>query len=277
MADLLLTAPSPVPYIVGGASLTLYAPSPDITAATGGAWGSLVLEAPSPTLSIRMVSAFGSLTLEAPSPTVSIQGRSLYYGETLILSAPSPELILAKSAATTGSLTLTSPSPTILFGFGITDWPCLVINTDTMLLSKYDNYDFVSFAKLGDTFLALHSDGNIYELGGDTDAGTAIDATFETGQDDMGESKAKRLIGLVAGLRSDGELSYRANRGNLGYGVSVTIPSTSDTLSETVKLETEKLPLSRTIGIEISNVEGSDFSVDHLELVTRVAARRFGG
>ena len=155
-------------------------------------------------------------------------------------------------------------------------FPCIVMNTDTMAVSEYSNYEFTSFANFGGMTLALHRNGNIYQLGGDTDAGSEIDAAFETGMDDMGSQKTKRLLALTVGLRSDGETQYRAHRFN-EYGEYISIDSTEEETIETRKLQSEKTKLSRVIGIEMSNVDGSDFAVDSMELDVRLSPRRSGG
>jgi hypothetical protein len=153
---------------------------------------------------------------------------------------------------------------------------CIAVNTDTMMISEYSNYDFTGFAELNGVHLALNKNGNIYELGGETDAGTDIDAVFETGMDDFGISKSKRLIGMTVGIRSDGEMQYRPHRFN-EYGEYVPIETTEEETIETRKLKTEKTKLSRVIGIEMSNVDGSDFSIDSMELDVRLSPRRSGG
>lgn len=157
-----------------------------------------------------------------------------------------------------------------------TSWPCVVMNTDTMALTEYTNYDFVSFAKINDAQLALHNNGSIYVIGGDTDAGADIVATVETGMDDMGASETKRLLGVTVGLRSDGDTQYRAHRFD-EYGEYVSIESTGDKTIETRKIKSEKTKLSRVFGIEFSNVDGAYFSVDSLDLDIRLSPRRSGG
>jgi hypothetical protein len=94
--------------------------------------------------------------------------------------------------------------------------------------------------------------------------------------DDFGISKSKRLIGMTVGIRSDGEMQYRPHRFN-EYGEYIPIETTEEETIETRKLKTEKTKLSRVIGIEMSNVDGSDFSVDSMELDVRLSPRRSGG
>ena len=83
-------------------------------------------------------------------------------------------------------------------------------------------------------------------------------------------------MSLVVGLRANGDLQYRASRWD-GYGNYVSIPSTRKEVIETRKLPTEKMKMSRTFGIEVSTVEGADFSIDSLELFTQSVPRRSGG
>jgi hypothetical protein len=150
------------------------------------------------------------------------------------------------------------------------------MNTDTTALSEYTNYDFVSFANFNGKTLALHLNGSIYSLEGNMDVAAEINAKFETGMDDMGSGKTKRLLGLTVGLRSDGETQYRQHRFD-DYGEYISIDSTQEETIETRKLPSEKTKLSRVYGIEFSNVDGSDFSVDSMELDIRLSPRRSGG
>lgn len=45
-------------------------------------------------------------------------------------------------------------------------------------MTEYSGYDFLAFGRLGEAYFGLRADG-IYQLGGDTDAGTRIEAAAQ--------------------------------------------------------------------------------------------------
>lgn len=270
---------------------------PEIDAITQWTWGASSNQLPVPEIAGLSLGTSGVGGASIPAPDAIAFGLSTAGQGAVSISKPKivalggdgtlgtgrakisiPSIIASELIAnTSGTSSILIPIP-IIKGSELYDaLVCLVMGLDAgMPLTEYTNYDFTGFAKLGETYLALSRDGNIYRLGGDTDITESIDAVFETGQDDMGTTHSKRLMGLVAGLKSDGELQYRANRVD-GYGEYISIETTESDVIETRKIRSEKVPLSRTIGIEFSNVDGADFMVDSLELDVRLSPRRSGG
>lgn len=192
------------------------------------------------------------------------------------------ELYIYGWSNTTGSLEGTISAPAFLnsssdFSELLSDLSCIVINTNNTAISEYSNYNFISFACINNKYLALGRDGNIYQIeNGDYDVTDNINAIMETGLDDVGTAKSKRIINLTAALQTTGDIQYRINTFN-GYGNEELINSNYKKTFETRKLKTEKFKLSRVFGIEISNLDSNFFLLDSLEFLVRVVPRRSGG
>lgn len=272
-------------------------PSPNIEATSEWTVGVASVDIPSPIIagSSLRTNGFGYVSVHAPS--ISALGISTSGQGAISISRPRIAAFGSNGTFGTGKVKIKVPgivaseliSNTLGTVIAIVPTPfitatelhnaivCLVMGLDAgMPLSEYTNYDFTGFAKLGETYLALSKDGNIYRLGGDTDITESIDAIVETGQDPCGSMQSKRLLSAVVGISSNGSMQYRAHRYD-GYGEYIGFETTENSVMETRKLPTEKLHLSRTIGIELSNVDGADFTVDSLELDVRISPRRSGG
>jgi hypothetical protein len=76
-----------------------------------------------------------------------------------------------------------------------------VMNTASKGVSRYSNYPFNSFMKVGDTQFAVASDG-VHRLGGDDDNGTSIDAQIRLGLSALGTRKLKRVPECFIGMSS---------------------------------------------------------------------------
>jgi hypothetical protein len=76
-----------------------------------------------------------------------------------------------------------------------------VINTETRATSEYTNFPFNSFAQFAGKCYGASEDG-IYELTGDDDAGTPIDAFIRTGLMDFGSRQLKRMPDVFVGFSS---------------------------------------------------------------------------
>lgn len=84
-----------------------------------------------------------------------------------------------------------------------------VINTQSKGVSRYTNYPFNSFMQLpGGEWLGL-TDTGLYELDGDDDDGTPIEASIRLALTDFGSRKAKRMPEMHVAVRTNGELVFK--------------------------------------------------------------------
>lgn len=80
-----------------------------------------------------------------------------------------------------------------------------VMTPETKAVRTYSNYPFNSFAQLGAAFYGAGEAG-VYQMGGATDAGAAIQATLRTGWMDLGSKKLKRIDRAYIGATTSGDL-----------------------------------------------------------------------
>lgn len=88
------------------------------------------------------------------------------------------------------------------------------VNALTGAPTKYEGFDFSSFATVDGITYGLKPDG-LYRIGGDTDDGEVLRALVDFGTTDYGDSHVKRSDMAYLGVRTDGEcyLRVRADEG----------------------------------------------------------------
>ena len=151
-----------------------------------------------------------------------------------------------------------------------------VMNTEgDRPLSQYLNYDFNSFARIGDRYFAA-SDEGLYQLGGDTDDGERIDAHIKTMMLDFGTPLQKRVVSAYVGYTASGSLVLKVRSVDDGRLVEHWYKSkavTADAPREGYK----RLGMgakSRYWQFELANVDGADFEITQVELHPMVLTRR---
>lgn len=80
-----------------------------------------------------------------------------------------------------------------------------VVNLDSNASTTYSNYDYNSFARIGDRFYGA-SDFGLFELAGDDDAGEPIEASISLGKLDFGTKALKTISEAYVGMAGEAEL-----------------------------------------------------------------------
>lgn len=128
---------------------------------------------------------------------------------TLHFTAVVQETALAADAVTVGAEMLTTimehAAAVATLSLDTGDYVAWVLNTDSKGVSRYTNYPFNSFARVGGKYYGCSSTG-IYDLEGDDDDGAAIAARVRFGMHDMGTRKLKRVPEAYIGYTSNGTL-----------------------------------------------------------------------
>lgn len=150
-----------------------------------------------------------------------------------------------------------------------------VLNTESRAFVQYRNFPFNSFAQLGDRYLGAAPDG-IYELSGDDDNGTPIDAVLRAGLADLGSGRLKGMPSMYVGYRSDDSMVLK---------VTVTDPD-GYRQEHWYRMEPRdgalrenRVKLGRGLrstywGWELVNVNGADFALDNIAWYPVVLDRR---
>ncbi len=163
----------------------------------------------------------------------------------------------------------------VSLSLGSTDYVGLLTNTDTTALSSYSNFPFNSMAVLGDNVYAA-SDTGIYQLTGNTDDSTEIQAKIKTGLNDFGTDMLKRFESAAVGYTSDGELVLKTSTSQAGAAKEKWYKlkaQTADYAREGV-IKIAKGTKARYWQLEIENIDGADFDLSTLRLYPIMLTRR---
>lgn len=167
-------------------------------------------------------------------------------------------------------------NPTILEGVEInagflspdgslTTW---AMNARNGAVTEYTNYEFNSFAKIGNRYVGASAEG-LYELLGDDDAGTSIIARIKGGFLQFGGTHLSRLSAAYIATRGDGDFVLRITTGEgATYNYAVSTRNMRST-----KVHMGKGQRARYFSYELISA-GQDFDLDTLEFVPVVVQRR---
>lgn len=147
----------------------------------------------------------------------------------------------------------------------------LVVNTRTFAHSNY-TYGFLSYAAYNGRLLGIKADG-IYQLDiGDQDQTTNIDASIATGLVDYGVVNLKHLDAFYSTYRTDGKMKvYVATDEGTEYGYDI-LHYNSEVLKQRRVLIGKGLR-GKNYKIRFTNVNGSDFEIDGVDLIVKVTKR----
>lgn len=166
-------------------------------------------------------------------------------------------------------------SLSMAFSLGDVDYVAWVINANTGAASRYTNFPFNSFAAVAGRHLACSEDG-LYEITGDDDDGTDIDASILTGLMDFGSNVFKRVISCQIGYNGDGELLLKAVVVQGGEPKEYWYQPRSQTATG-VRESVAKLGKglkSHFWQFELINVDGADFEIDSIRWYPVALERR---
>jgi len=137
------------------------------------------------------------------------------------------------------------------------------LNIENNALTEYTGWAFNSLTDFNGVTLAANANG-IFKIAGKTDNGAFIQSDAVTGQTDFDSPKMKRVREAFIGMRSDGAVSIK----------TITDEATVRTYSHTrvvAGIHEQRVKLSRGLKSRywqfgISNIAGSDFQLDSLEV-----------
>lgn len=144
----------------------------------------------------------------------------------------------------------------------------ICMNPRSGAVTQFMGFNFNSFARMGDQFLAANEEG-LFLLGGDNDSGLPIDAFFIPKTTDFGDFRKKRFLRAYLGLRSDGalEISMSADDG-LWQSFLAVHDASRDGRQHGCRVPLNSKIHGRYWTFRISNLEGSDFILDSMRLVS---------
>jgi hypothetical protein len=150
---------------------------------------------------------------------------------------------------------------------GMTVW---ALHTDAGGSTRYENYDFNSFAKIGDHYYGAKSDG-IYKLEGRDDDGQDVESRINFGQIDFGTIERKAMPYVYVGIASDGRLRLKVVADGSTYYYNLR--------STPAVLKAERFELGRGLRasyyeLELIDVGGVAFELSEIEFFPVKLSRR---
>ena len=154
----------------------------------------------------------------------------------------------------------------------------LCLNLEGLQHSQWANWDFNSMAKVGDKYVGASENG-IYEIDtGGHDDGAPIEAFFELPTSDWGVSFQKRIRSFYVGYETDGgDLALTARDDEGRERTYLLKANHSGNLQHGAKVFGARDCKGRYWMIRIDNINGTDFSIDHIEVVPVILGRKPSG
>jgi hypothetical protein len=151
----------------------------------------------------------------------------------------------------------------------VTTW---AINTRTSGVTEYTNFNFNSFAKIGNKYIAASSEG-LFELNGPLDVSAAIPAQVAGGFLQLGGSRFTSFTEAYLGLNTkDGAKDWLLKL-TTGEGLEYVYRLQPNVGMRTTKVQFGKGLRARYFAWELCST-GADFDLDTIEFVPLVAKRR---
>lgn len=165
-----------------------------------------------------------------------------------------------------------SMSVSILTPADITDNKTACMNTGTLAVTQYVNFNYNSYTKFNGQYIALNKTG-IYELGGNDDDGTNIIASFKTGTIDTYGEHINRLRDAYVSFRSDGDILLKTVGDEINERTYAINNSTANTIHER-RIKFQRGIKDRYFSFELSNDSGSSMDVDKLKVAMEPIKKR---
>lgn len=147
-----------------------------------------------------------------------------------------------------------------------------VANADTFAVSRYENWGVQSGGLFKGTYVGVGPDG-VYELEGENDDGTDIDAFITLPKTDFGTSEKKGVQYMYAGMKADGGMQVRVMTDD-GQEYVYELDAASAEEFRNTRAKFGKGLKSRYYEFDILNEAGADFELDTIEVNPLAVKRR---
>lgn len=145
-----------------------------------------------------------------------------------------------------------------------------VINADTGAVSRYEGYEFNSFAKIGQGYYGMKEDGLYLLDKGDGVVESDVFAAVSLGKQTFGTSARKRISNVYVSGRSETRMQLRVLAGDEEY---VYAARASAENMQTQRIDTGKGLVANYLEFDLIN-EGGEFEVDSIEFAVTPTSRR---
>lgn len=150
-----------------------------------------------------------------------------------------------------------------------------VVNAETRSPFQYTNFPFNSFAMIGGNYYGADESG-LFSLDGDTDDGTAIDASIKSGLINLGTTLFKNIPRAYFGYTSSGQLLFNTITTESGQKIERWYELKEKTAEDTTNARVKMARGVKSVywQFEIINVDGADFDFDEIKLMPAILKRR---
>jgi hypothetical protein len=148
----------------------------------------------------------------------------------------------------------------------------LTMNCKNAAVGQSDGLSFDSFAVIDGKLYGSSASG-IFLMEGPTDAGTEIDAFFTIFSTDLGVNVKKRIRSIYLSGNSEGSLKVTPVMDN-DEGKEYSIVADGPTQFKSHKVAVDRDERGFFIGVKIANVDGADFAINSIDILTFPIAQR---
>jgi len=145
------------------------------------------------------------------------------------------------------------------------NYKTLVMEVSNLAVTQYCNFNFNSFCEFNGTVIAASENG-LYSLEGTTDAGSAIQASFKLLTSDWGVENLKRIRSIYIGYETKGDLELTTFSDEDNVKV-YNLPYHKWNRQGSNKVNGRRDAQGRYWSIKISNVNGSSFAIDSIDIL----------
>ena len=169
----------------------------------------------------------------------------------------------------------------IFYVYGTGTVPCredhLGLCTELSLLAptQYSNYNFDAMCKFGDVYLGCNEFG-IFSLDGETDDNIHIAAFFELLLTDFGIPNQKRIRKAYLGYEASGSLVLEVEDDDNNVRRFTVGAALADHRQHGTRVPVGRDGKGRYWAFRLENVDGCDFSVDSMDVLVTVLAKKSG-
>ena len=154
----------------------------------------------------------------------------------------------------------------------------IAMNLKNGAITQYTNYNFNSIVEHEGVIYGASKDGLFTLDDAQTDNGAPIDAYFEFWIGDAGAINVKRIRALHFGFEANGNMTVEVTDDDgtsKAYDITVEKTSTVGVAGYTqhgARVFIERTHIGRYWKLKMSNIDGSDFSIDRVDVTWNVMA-----
>jgi hypothetical protein len=153
----------------------------------------------------------------------------------------------------------------------------LAMRLNNLAVSQYCRYDFDSMVKFGDMYLGAGGEGLFTLEDAETDDGVEIDVIIEFPTADFGISHQKRVRSLFIGYETSGNMILTLSNDEDNERVYTLASINASNKQHGSKVKINRDGKGRYWTVKIENVDGCDFSLNMIEAIITILARKPSG